>query len=457
VPRYGGNLHVELPLLPATLDPLRMAGDAGALVASCIYEGLTTWGERAPSPGLAEQWVRGDGGSRWLFHLRGGLVFHDGMPCDARSVSESLHRLADPRWSSHAWILEDLVGRDDFVSGRTLRIEGIYVHSPREIELVFARPVPDLAERLALPAAAIARRNGAVPAGTGPFRVADAAEASIRLVAFDGHRAGRPFLDGIWFSAAADAGGAVPDGAVRLRRLEPRDPVPQGRQRLRVPARRLALAVIHPQSAALAAPGARQLLADTFDSELFVRTYLGGDGEPAAGLAPGSAAALARQAAGQEGARAPWPQRLRLLGVTGEPVLRLLGERLVEKLVALGVEATHDVLPPAQFAAALQAASYDVVLLGWTPPQPEEALPEATRARVIVSALLQPLFGERLASLWRDERGEAAGEAALLGSSLVPLLFFHEAWDVSEALTDIHSSGLAADLGLAGAHLEPSP
>ena len=465
LPRYAGTLRVQLPSLPKVVDPLHVAGDADALIAACVFEGLTSWGAERAAPGLARRWLSGDEDKRWVFYLRPDALFHDGTPCDAAAVSASLHRLADPRQSNHAWILQALVGWDDYAARKTPQLEGVYIVSPTEMELLFSRPVPDLAERLALPAAGIVHVQGDVCSGTGPFRVAGVTATAVQLAAFDRHYAGRPFLDQLEFRARPDS-----VAAGRLRRGDPPAATAAGNRSIRVPARRLALALVNPKSAVFSTRSARRRL-QAFDPADFVRETLAGDGEAAEGLVPGGSAPAPAAAEAESGGAAPSRQRARIVIAEFEPVLQKLGARLRAELVASGQEAGLDALPPAEFANVVQAGGYDIVLLGWTPPQPAGEMSEAARVRCILSALLQPALGEpmpgevgkggdRLPAAWRAlvSGREAPTEAALLATGhLVPLLFFHDTWETPAGLVNGRAGTLAADLGLASAHFEPKP
>src|SRR6185369_8074721 len=44
-------------------------------------------------PALAERWEHSPDGLTWTFHLRKGVLFHDGTPCNAAAVKTSLDRL----------------------------------------------------------------------------------------------------------------------------------------------------------------------------------------------------------------------------------------------------------------------------------------------------------------------------------------------------------------------------
>jgi len=324
LPRYGGNLRLQCPgVEPGKLDPHQLHGDDGALFSACLYEGLTRWGAERIEPALATRWFQSDDSKRWLFHLRPGLRFHDGSVCDTQAVSASLHELARPGRLEHTWILRSLVGWQEFAAGTTAQIEGIYVVSATEMELHFAEPVRDLPARLALRAAAIVRRHGPTAKGTGPFRLAAAAADSVRLLAFDGHRDGRPFLNSLSFSTAGSQAAALTPQT--MHRLDPMAVSLPGTTPVRVPARRLALALFRPGSAAFATAAARRLVAAAFDAPIFVRAALGGDGETAYGFYPD--AAVVRSTAEEETTAAAKPSTatpVLILVPDGEPVLAKL-------------------------------------------------------------------------------------------------------------------------------------
>lgn len=461
LPRYGGDLRLEI-FLPSSdassPDPLQLWGDDGALVGSALYEGLVRWGAKQLEPGLAARWFRDEDSRRWLFKLRPEVRFHDGSRCDAQAVSESLHRLANPRASKDAWILRDLVGWKEFANGSTQQIEGISVLSPTEVELRLQRSVPDLPARLALPAAAITRRSDSGIVGTGAFQFVLATEDSLHTLAFDGCREGRPFLDSLDFVT-----GAPPTLALLRRTMSRADPLtttPVGLVRVRSPARRLALCVFHPASASLADAATRERILSSFDASVFVRAGLGGDGEPAPGLWPDVSTLTALQRSDTDSMRRAAPRgAVRLLVGPGDPLLERLGERLQLRIASLGFDVTLAQLPAASFRHALRDGHFDLLLLGWTPLQGHAGdCSEETRVLHLLSHVLQPVMGSRLPPLWRDilEGRADADESTLRQDTFVaPLVFFHDLWQLPDTAHSLRPSAGSLRLGLPDIHLDP--
>jgi MarR-like DNA-binding transcriptional regulator SgrR of sgrS sRNA len=461
LPRYGGNLRLEifLPLTQAAApEPLQLWGDDGAVLAANLYEGLLRWGPKQLEPALALRWFHDDESTRWLFQLRTEARFHDGSPCDAQAVSESLHRLADPRTSKHAWILRELVGWREFTTGETQQIEGISILSPTEIELRLQRPVPDLPARLCLPAAAITRRSGRHVFGTGPFRAVPSTKDSLHAMPFEEHPDGRPFLDSLDFVSGLPRTLSLMRRTVS--RVDPRSLTPVSMQRVRVPARRLALCLFHPESRSLGNAATREFVVSTFDASVFVRAGLGGDGEPATGLWPDASTLAPLEANTLEPPDDSLRGTVRVLVAPGDPTLEMLGERLLLHLSSLGFETTLAAGDAASFRRALRDNLYDLVLLGWTPLQGHgDDCSESTRVLHLLSHLLQPVLASRMPPLWRDmlEGRSSASESALRqGTLLAPLVFFHDLWQTPDTVYNLRPSAAAPRLGLQDVHLRPS-
>jgi peptide/nickel transport system substrate-binding protein len=70
--------------LPAT----RVTDDTSILtLKSLVFEPLVRWCEGGRvAPALFARWEVGEGGRRWLFHIRQDARFHDGKPCEAEDI-----------------------------------------------------------------------------------------------------------------------------------------------------------------------------------------------------------------------------------------------------------------------------------------------------------------------------------------------------------------------------------
>src|SRR5690606_32574007 len=98
-----------------------------------------------------------------------------GRPIRAADLAATLRRLEAGPWAA-----------------LVLPVRSIAVRDERTLEVRLAHPQPRWPEALAEVAAGVVPEDAAPTTGAGPFRAAGA-----RLVAFDGHAAGRPFLDAI--------------------------------------------------------------------------------------------------------------------------------------------------------------------------------------------------------------------------------------------------------------------
>ena len=92
---YGGTITYATISEPLTFN-LPLANDAGSTsYLGYVFEGLTetSWLNDATEPALAESWEHSDDGLEWTFHLRRGVVWHDGEPFTAHDVEFTFNRI----------------------------------------------------------------------------------------------------------------------------------------------------------------------------------------------------------------------------------------------------------------------------------------------------------------------------------------------------------------------------
>ena len=193
-PRYGGNLEASLLGEPATLDPHEATSHAEVTLAEMVFDGLYRLDDgRAPLPELAAALPQvSEDGLEVTIALRVGVAYHDGRRLEIADVVRSLERLK--RSTANGWLVAPVT-------------EVVAVPDSDAVVLKLAYPTPDLAVRLAAPAAAITRagsrpRRGRM-AGTGPFELRRVGGRELRLRAFEEHHRGRAYLRDLrlrWFT-----------------------------------------------------------------------------------------------------------------------------------------------------------------------------------------------------------------------------------------------------------------
>ncbi len=163
--KAGKELRVSQAADATTLDPHKQGDLPSMNILMNIFDTLTV---RDVSDklvgGLAERW-ESTSPKTWRFHLRSGVTFHNGEPCDAAAVAYSLERLIDPATKSP--IVE-------------LRfVDKVKVVDATTVDVFTSQPDPILPEKMSLfggvvvPPKYIKEKGDAAfaasPVGTGPF------------------------------------------------------------------------------------------------------------------------------------------------------------------------------------------------------------------------------------------------------------------------------------------------
>ena len=128
--KSGGTLTVGVEGHLQRTDPHIMyaANDARAWMQVC--EALvTTDREFNIVPGLAESWEMSDDAKTWTFHLRDGVVFHNGRKMTADDVKFSFDRMLDPKVGSS-------------MAGRLALVQSTEVVDPLTVRFNMKSPSP---------------------------------------------------------------------------------------------------------------------------------------------------------------------------------------------------------------------------------------------------------------------------------------------------------------------------
>ncbi len=151
----------------------RVTDDTSILtLRSLVFEPLCTWRDGRVEPGLLAAWAHDDDGRAWQFALRAGATFHDGSPCTAEDVAETI--------AAHLRGI-DMFGMP-WPYARYLSHARITPEGPGMLSISTPEPLADLPEILAEFFVMRAAPDGAMTLGTGPYRVLDHAAGSHALL-----------------------------------------------------------------------------------------------------------------------------------------------------------------------------------------------------------------------------------------------------------------------------------
>jgi peptide/nickel transport system substrate-binding protein len=137
-------------------------------VYSLVYDALVEYGDGGKmTPGLAESWEISPDGKVYTYHLRKGVQFSDGSPCDANAVKFSMERLK--KKLSTGWMSMDDFSRIEVVDDNTVKIYYDKPSYPIIQEMSLCRPQRIMCANSVTPKG---DPNGTfvTPIGTGPFK-----------------------------------------------------------------------------------------------------------------------------------------------------------------------------------------------------------------------------------------------------------------------------------------------
>jgi peptide/nickel transport system substrate-binding protein len=301
-PRRGGTLIAIVQPEPTVLTSAVNTQFPTGIVAVNMFDGLVRYDATlAPAPSLAERWEIAPDGMTITFHLRPGVLWHDGEKFTAADVKYSMEEV---------WQKVHPRGRTTFAAVHA-------VETPDDLTVVLRLSQPSLVILSALNAMeaqvlprhlyvgtdVITNPHNLRPVGTGPFRFKSWQRGEFIELERNPHYwdADKPYLDRVIFRV-------IPDAAARSAALEagevqyaPYSPVPLSDvERLRA----TGTLVIDTQGYAWAAPylcmelnlrrpvlanlQVRQAIAHAINRQGLIDTAWYGFGKPATGPVPSS-------------------------------------------------------------------------------------------------------------------------------------------------------------------------
>ncbi|GLY79320.1 ABC transporter substrate-binding protein [Actinoallomurus iriomotensis] len=204
--KAGNVLRVTQPADATTLDPHKQGDLPSMNVLINIFDTLTVRdvNDRLVG-GIAESW-ESVSPTTWRFHLRSGVTFHNGEPCDAAAVAYSLQRLIDPATKSPIVELR-FVTKAKVVDART-------------VDVITSQPDPILPQKVSLfggvivPPKYIKEKGDAAfaanPVGTGPYVFQSwQRDNQIVLKANPKYWGGKPGVEQVTFKVMPDAASSL--------------------------------------------------------------------------------------------------------------------------------------------------------------------------------------------------------------------------------------------------------
>jgi peptide/nickel transport system substrate-binding protein len=399
-PHYGGTLRIEMVGVIRTFDPAATPGDgaeatARTRVLPLVFEPLVA---ADPSGGvrplLAASWERDAAGQRWRFHVRSGVMLHDGSRLQPAQVAAALRGRERP-WK---------IG----VDGDAVTID-------------LDRAQPDLPWDLADTRYGIAIRTASGDlVGSGPFRLEPADPRRVVLRAHEDYWAGRPFVDAVEIAEGRPFGeqlaslelGRADVVAVRptdLRRLVQRGLRSTSSRPLEV----FAL-VFEPHRAAADDGLVRRAVAASIDRGMLSSVLLQRQAEPAAALLPSwlsGYAPMFQAAPAPAGSRATAvaalsleQRRLTLRVDPGDPVAQAIAERVAVDAREAGI--MIKVQTPVGLAPRPDVRLVRIAFDATTPDRALAAIMTALGARTTALATTEaaPAAGASIETVYRVER-----------------------------------------------------
>ena len=99
--KYGGTLTLGMYADLHTPDLHRTVGNPTAQMGVLVAESLVDYDEKCDiAPGLASSWDITDGGKAYTFHLRKGVMFHNGKELTAEDVKKNYAHFLDKKTKS---------------------------------------------------------------------------------------------------------------------------------------------------------------------------------------------------------------------------------------------------------------------------------------------------------------------------------------------------------------------
>ena len=165
---------LRLPSFALNLNPTKMADVESRQVATLLHAGLVQQTQEGTVlPMLAQSWRQE--GNNWVFELKPGITFSNGMPVTAADVVRSICNAMQPS-GALSWALAS-IAREPGADGKTVKCTGLAAPSDLQVRITEHKPSSSLLDALGgpagwvLPGGDVREAEYGVLPGAGPYVV----------------------------------------------------------------------------------------------------------------------------------------------------------------------------------------------------------------------------------------------------------------------------------------------
>ena len=178
--RLDDYIYYRLNTNPTTLDPALIVDVTGGSIAAKLFNGLVRLGEDLSiQPDIARDWSISKDGMTYTFRIKKDVYFSNKREVKAYDFKFSFNRILHPSSKSpNTWVLEKILGADEFMKGKANDIKGIRVKDDYTLEIRLKEAFSPFLSLLTMIAAYVVpfeevEKRGPDfsihPVGTGPF------------------------------------------------------------------------------------------------------------------------------------------------------------------------------------------------------------------------------------------------------------------------------------------------
>lgn len=151
------TLRLSMEASPKSLDPASSTDTYSGIILGLVYSNLVRFSDSGELIlDAAKFYSVAPGGRVYTFLLRQDARFSNGKPLTARDVVFSFERLASKGLKSpRAWLLNEVVGFEDFHAGKSKKLSGLKIESDFKLRIELKRPFAPFLSMLAMPQLAI--------------------------------------------------------------------------------------------------------------------------------------------------------------------------------------------------------------------------------------------------------------------------------------------------------------